>query len=280
MPRKISRMRGHEPVPFVVNEGARLFWTEQGSGPPVLLIMGLSFTHEMWYRVIPAIVPHFRAIMFDNRGMGRSDVPRGPYSIAQMARDAAAVLDAAGVTKAHILGASMGGMIAQELAFRNPDRVESLMLACTSYSGLFARWPDLRRLPRPVPWTRASRTERENALIPLLYADGTPRARIEEDFQIRMQCRWTSKGFLNQFAGILLWNSYRWLPRLEVPTLVLHGEQDCLIPVANGKVIAARIPRAELCAIPDAGHILMTDQPEACTAAVARFLEPWLSRVD
>jgi pimeloyl-ACP methyl ester carboxylesterase len=261
-------------MPFVENEGARLFWTEQGSGPPVLLIMGLSFTHEMWYRVIPAIVPHFRAIMFDNRGMGRSDVPRGPYSIAQMARDAVAVLDAAGVSSAHILGASMGGMIAQELALRYPNRAESLLLACTSYSGLFARWPDLRRLPRPIPWTRASRTERESALIPLLYADGTPRSRIEEDFQIRMQCCWTSKGFLNQFAGILLWNSYRRLPQLTVPTLVVHGEQDRLVPVANGRVIAARIPGAELCVVRDAGHILMTDQPEACIEAVAKFLRP------
>src|ERR1700739_2778868 len=100
-------------MPYTENEGACLYWTEVGSGPPVLLIMGLSFTHEMWFRILPSLAERHRVILFDNRGMGRSSVARGPYSIAQMARDAPAVLRAAGVSSAHIIGASMGGMIAQ-----------------------------------------------------------------------------------------------------------------------------------------------------------------------
>src|ERR1700759_3679341 len=107
-------------MPYITNEGAELYWTSHGSGTPVLLIMGLSFTHEMWFRILPSLAERYRVILFDNRGMGRSSVPGGPYSIPQMARDAAAVLRAAGASAAHVMGASMGGMIAQELALRQP----------------------------------------------------------------------------------------------------------------------------------------------------------------
>src|SRR5437764_6088044 len=100
-------------MPYLVNAGTQLYWKDYGSGPPLLMIMGLSFTHEMWFRVLPSLGSQYRVIVFDNRGMGRSDVPRGPYPIGRMARDAYAVLQAAGVEAAHVLGASMGGMIAQ-----------------------------------------------------------------------------------------------------------------------------------------------------------------------
>src|SRR5438045_7495714 len=100
-------------MPYLVNAGTQLYWKDYGSGPPVLLIMGLSFTHEMWFRVLPALKPHYRVIVFDNRGMGRSEVPKGFYSIPKMATDARAILKAADVAAADVIGASMGGMIAQ-----------------------------------------------------------------------------------------------------------------------------------------------------------------------
>jgi pimeloyl-ACP methyl ester carboxylesterase len=258
-------------VSYIYQHGTRLYWDEAGSGPPILLIMGLSFTHEMWARVLPSLTPHYRAIVFDNRGMGRSDVPPGPYSIRQMADDAAAVLDAAGVSGAHIVGASMGGMIAQELALRYPDRVLSLTLGCTSYSGLFARWPHLRFLPRQAPWSAFER--RERALRRLLYADTTPEERIEEDVRLRCQCNWSYRGFFNQFLAILRWTSYYRLPRVRVPTLVMHGDQDHLIPMANGRTVASRIPGARFQPIRNAGHILTTDQPERCVQAMLEFLD-------
>jgi 3-oxoadipate enol-lactonase len=257
-------------MPYAENDGARLYWTEKGSGPPVLLIMGLSFTHEMWHRTLPALAG-YRAILFDNRGMGRSSVPHGPYSIRQMARDAHAVLSAAGVSSAHIIGASMGGMIAQELALLHPQRVRSLLLACTSYSGLFARWPDVR-CGRWLVGSKATREEQERSLANLLYAASTPMSRIHEDIRIRCACTWSRKGFLNQFAGILLWNSYPRLPRIIVPTMVIHGDQDHLIPLQNGKIVAKRIPGARFQLVRNAGHILMTDQPEFCGYALSEFL--------
>jgi pimeloyl-ACP methyl ester carboxylesterase len=255
---------------YVDNEGARLYWTEKGSGPPVLLIMGLSFTHEMWYRTLPAL-GGYRAILFDNRGMGRSSVPKGPYFIRQMARDAHAVLSAAGVSSAHVIGASMGGMIAQELALLFPQRVRSLILACTSYSGVFARWPDFR-CGQWLVGAKGSREERERTLANLLYAPTTPMGRIHEDIRTRCACLWSQNGFLNQFVAILLWNAYWRLPSISAPTLVIHGDQDRLIPLQNGRVVARRIPGARFQLIQDAGHILTTDQPEICHEILTRFL--------
>lgn len=258
-------------MPYIENERARLYWTEKGSGPPVLLIMGLSFTHEMWFRTLPALVG-YRAILFDNRGMGRSSIPSGPYSIRQMARDAQAVLRAAGVNSAHILGASMGGMIAQELALLYPESVHSLVLACTSFSGMFGKWPDFRRTPRWSPWTKVTSEEREYSLRHLLHADSAPMDRIEEDIRIRLACNRSQKGFFYQFAGILMWNAYTRLPKINAPTLVIHGDQDRLIPPVNGRIVAERIPGARFELVHDAGHILTTDQPELCQNLLMQFL--------
>jgi 3-oxoadipate enol-lactonase len=258
-------------MPYATNEGARIYWREEGKGPPVLLIMGLSFTHEMWYRIMPALGGRYRTILFDNRGMGRSGVPRGPYTIRRLASDARAVLDGAGVESAHVIGASMGGMIAQELALRHPGRVRSLMLGCTTSRGLLGKWPEFRYGPRQ--WRTESREARERSLRKLLYADTTPAGRIEEDLRVRCACTWCYKGFLNQFAGILMWSAYRRLPRINAPTLVVHGDQDRLVPPENGRIIASRIPAARFQLIRDAGHILITDQPEACVEAICGFLK-------
>jgi 3-oxoadipate enol-lactonase len=259
-------------MPYVVSRGAKIYWDELGSGPPVLLIMGLSFTHEMWFRVLPRLSARYRTIFFDNRGMGRSDVPRGPYRMRLMAQDATAVLDAAGVPAAHIIGASMGGMIAQELALRHPHRVLSLMLGCTSYGGLLARWPSLAHAPRTMPMGESAQMSREAALIPLLYSPSTPPELIQEDLRVRAQCGWTYRGFWGQFGGILMWNSYRRLPRITAPTLVVHGADDRLVPPENGRVVANRIPGARFELLPKAGHILLTDQLDACVALMLEFL--------
>lgn len=256
-------------MPHIENEGAEIYWHSHGNGPPVLLIMGLSFTHEMWFRILPSLIGSYRVILFDNRGMGRSSVPAGPYSIGKMARDAAAVLKAAEIPAAHVVGASMGGMIAQELALTHPGQVQSLTLACTSHSGLFGRWPDFSKVPKRPGKTRE---ERERAVIQLLYADSTPIQLIEEDIRIRAGCRWSNKGFLNQFAGILLWSAYLRLPRLRIPTLVVHGDRDRLIPAENGKTLARRIPGAQFELIPNAGHIMTTDQPQLCSEMLLGFL--------
>src|SRR6201997_114229 len=256
---------------FVENQGARIYWDEQGRGEPVLLIMGLGYPSAMWYRIRPALSARYRTIALDNRGAGRSDVPPGPYSIPQMASDAAAVLDAAGVESAHVFGVSMGGMIAQEFALQYPKRVRSLILGCTAAGGPHA----VRAEPKVLEiLMRQGMTpeEAKEAIIPFIYDSGTPRERIDEDMAIRMKWYPTAQGYTSQLQGIMGWEAYSRIAQITAPTMVIHGETDMLIPPANGRLISERIPHAKLVLIPCAGHIFETDQPAAAKRAILGFL--------
>src|SRR5215207_5606229 len=122
-------------MPFAERDGARLYWEEAGSGDPVLLIMGLGMNATGWWRTIPVLAADFRVLAFDNRGVGRSDRPPGPYTVPDLADDAVAVLDAADVERAHVYGISLGGMIAQEVVLRHTDRVRALVLGATTAGG-------------------------------------------------------------------------------------------------------------------------------------------------
>jgi pimeloyl-ACP methyl ester carboxylesterase len=262
-------------VPYAIHNGVRLYWEEHGDGPPLLLIMGLSFTLDMWHRVTPEFSKDYHVILLDNRGVGRSDVPPGRYSIGVMAEDALAVLDAAGVTEpALVLGASMGGMIAQELTLRHPERVQALVLGCTACGPMFrAAWPELEWSPGVWHWVSTRGESRERALIRLLYADTTPLERIEEDIRIRLMCQPPVHAVLRQLAGVLSWSSYNRLPQIQVPTLVVHGDQDHVLPPANGRMVASRIQNSEFVLLPQTGHIITTDQPELSLRVVKGFLE-------
>jgi len=255
---------------FVENQGAKIYWDEQGSGEPLLLIMGLSYPSYMWHRSRPVLAERYRTIALDNRGVGQSDAPPGVYSIALMASDAAAVLDAAGVESAHIFGVSMGGMIAQEFALQYPKRVRSLILGCTTASGphaVQAKPAVLQTLMR-----QDMTPESKEAIIPFIYDAATPRERIDEDMAIRMRWYPTPQGYAGQLQGLLGWEAYSRIAHITAPTLVIHGETDRLIPPANASLIAERIPGAKLALIPHASHIFETDQPGAARNALLEFL--------
>ena len=258
-------------VAFVQNQGARIYWDEQGSGEPLLLIMGLGYPSAMWHRSRPLLAKQYRTIALDNRGSGQSNVPPGPYPIPLMASDAAAVLDAAGVDKAHVFGISMGGMISQEFALQYPNRVRSLILGCTAAGG-----PTAVRAGDEVNKVLMSRDltpeQMAQAMRPYIYDSQTPADRIEEDLAVRRQWFPRPEGYAAQLQGILAWESYSRLPQIKAPTLVIHGDSDQLIPAGNGKLIAQRIPGAELVLLPHASHIFATDQPEAAHKAVLKFL--------
>src|SRR5271156_2834209 len=182
---------------FVENEGARIYWDEQGAGEALLLVMGLSYPSYMWYRTRPLLAKNYRTIAFDNRGIGQSDVPDGVYPIALMASDAAAVLDAAGVERAHVFGTSMGGMIAQEFALQYPKRVRSLILGCTSPGGPNAA-PTAPEALQALTRRGLSPVEAKEAIIPFIYHRNTPRQRIDEDMAIRMKWYPTLQGYTGQ----------------------------------------------------------------------------------
>jgi len=261
-------------MPYVSNQNVRIYWDEQGQGEPILLIMGLGYSAHMWHRTRPQLAQHFRTIAFDNRGVGRSDTPGGPYPIALMASDAAAVLDAAEVSSAHVFGVSMGGMIAQEFALQYPRRVRSLILGCTAPGGPTA----VRSEPEAVQLLKAraglTPDQAAEAALPFIYDAGTPRERIEEDLAIRRPWFPRSESYLAQSQGILLWESYSRLTQISVPTLVIHCENDRLVPAGNGTLIADHIPGARLVLIPHAGHIFLTDQPKMAHDAILNFLNP------
>lgn len=256
---------------FVQNQGAKIYWDDEGKGSPILLIMGLGWPSYLWHRTRPILSALFRSIALDNRGVGQSDVPPGPYPIALMASDAAAVLDAAGVERAHIFGLSMGGMIAQEFALQYPNRVQSLTLGCTSPGGTRAVLAE--PAATQLLFSRGlSPEEFSKAINPFIYDSGTPQERIEQDFVLRKRWYPRPEAYIAQLQGILAWEAYTRLPQISAPTLVIHSESDRLIPPANGKIIAERIPGSKLVMIPYASHILSTDQPEAVHHAVLEFL--------
>jgi pimeloyl-ACP methyl ester carboxylesterase len=259
-------------MPFVEGAEARVWWEEHGRGAPLLLIQGLGFPSSMWYRVLPGLAEAHRVLVFDNRGVGRTGVPAGPYPVEAMAGDAARVLDAAGVDRAHVLGISLGGLIAQELALSHTERLESLILAATHPGG-----PDTVLPPPDVLQLLYSRNdlspeESIRATIPVAYADTTDPALIDEDVAARLRDPTSPDGYMNQLLGGMAYpGALARLRDLTVPTLCLHGTEDRLVPPANSETLAGAIPNARLEWVPGAAHMLFTDAPERFVKAIVDF---------
>jgi 3-oxoadipate enol-lactonase len=257
---------------FVENQGARIYWDEQGQGEPVLLIMGLAYPSQMWYRTRPLLVSRYRTVALDNRGIGLSDVPPGPYPIALMASDAKAVMDAAGIESAHVFGVSMGGMIAQEFALQYPARVRSLILGCTAAGGATAVRAEPEAIQMLMRREKMSPEQAAEAAVPFIYDPTTLRERIDEDLVIRRPWFPSPEGYAAQLQGIIGWEAYSRLGQIIASTLVIHGESDRLIPPGNATLIAERIPAAKLVMIPHASHLFLTDQTEVSHHAILQFL--------
>jgi 3-oxoadipate enol-lactonase len=263
---------------FVRNQGAKIYWDEQGHGEPILLIMGLGYASVMWYRTRPVLATRYRTLAFDNRGVGRSDMPPGPYLIALMASDAAAVLDAAKEESAHIFGISMGGMIAQEFALKYPHRVRSLILGCTAAGGPTAVRAEPEATRMLMTRDKMTPEQAAEAAAPFIYDSCTPRSLIDEDLAVRRPWFPCPEAYVAQLQGILAWEAYTRLPGIGVPTLVIHGESDRLVPPGNATIIAERIPGAELVTIPHASHLFFTDQPAVAHGHILRFLDAHANR--
>ena len=259
-------------MPYAENRGARIYWGKYGEGSDLLLVQGLGYTTEMWHRVLPALARRHRVIAFDNRGVGRSDVPPGPYPIELMASDAVAVLDAARADSAHVFGISMGGYISQELALQAPDRVRSLVLGCTGCGGREAVLAEQEVLDLLTARASMPAEQGIRVMVPYIYDPATPRERIEEDLAIRLQTYPPEQGYLGQLQGIAGWESCSRLGGLRLPVLVIHGTSDRLVPPANGRRLAEAISGARLLMLPQASHVFFTDQPEATIEAVLGFV--------
>lgn len=257
-------------------DGARISWEADGpkDGPAVLLVMGLAHPAAMWFRLLPALTEGYRVIRLDNRGAGHTgDVPGAPYTVETMTADCLAVLDESGAETAHVMGISMGGLMAQELALTSPERVRSLCLLAT-HPGIPHAVMNPEALALLGRRGELTPEEAAEASVPFNYAPSTPRERIEEDWAVRLPLAATNEGYLAQAAGTSQWDGYDRLDQIVAPTLVVHGELDALVPPANGGILADRIPGAELVTVPMANHLLGTDQPER----VSELLVGWLDR--
>jgi 3-oxoadipate enol-lactonase len=237
--------------------------------------MGLGMNATGWWRTVPVLrAAGMRVLTFDNRGVGRSDRPPGPYTAAAMADDAVAVLDAAEVERAHVYGISLGGMIAQEIALRHPDRLQRLVLGATTPGGSGAtpaddatleffqrrgRMPAEEAVWASVPYNYSARTR-------TLHAD-----RIGQDIRQRLRFPIQPEPYAAQLAAALGHDACDRLAGIVAPTLVVHGEEDVMVPPANGRRLAEVVPDARLLALPGAAHLYPTDEP-AADREIATFL--------
>jgi 3-oxoadipate enol-lactonase len=263
-------------MPFARNGTAKLHWESFGEGPAVLLVAGQGMTADGWWATIPVLEPSFRVIAFDNRDTGGSSRSPWPYSVAQMARDAVAVLDAAGEQRAHVYGISLGSLVAQEVGLRHPDRVRALVLGASSAGGFAAYKPPLSSFAQTFLLRAGAMGPEEAAwaAVPYTYAEKTRRLhpeRIVADIGHRVSSPPEPLAYMHQAAAVAAHDAYERLNQMAAPTLVVHGEQDVFVPPANALVLAERIPGAQLRLWPEAGHMYTIDEPRA-DRDIARFL--------
>lgn len=264
-------------MPYATVNGIRMHYETYGDGDPVLLVSGLGAPAVGWLFQVRDLSPRHHVITFDNRGVGETEMPLElSYTTGEMAEDARALLDHLGIDRAHVVGASMGGTIAMELAIRHPARVRSLTLCCTwaEGDGRFLRAIDSWRTLAP----QLSFEDRfRHLLFPWLYspaflgdsarvADGVKRA-LAYPFPTR------ADAIERQGRGLLEWNGTRLreLSKLDTPTLVLVGKDDVLTPPAFSRRLAALIPNAKLKLLPG-GHAFFIEEVERFNRAVLTFL--------
>ena len=254
----------------------RLHVEEQGSGFPLLLIQGLGYAVWAWRHQLAAFAAHHRVVAFDNRGAGRSGKPPGPYSIADLADDAARVLDERELSRADVLGLSMGGYVAQALALARPDLVERLVLVSTSPGGPEA-------LPQPAATSEAWAAARglapeefARATAPYSFAPGWTERHPDEYESLlasRLEFPTPPECWAAQYAACEDFLA-RNLPVDEIaaPTLVVHGDLDRVVDPANGALLARRVPGARLVRFPDCGHLVPLEAPERFNEIVLEHL--------
>jgi 3-oxoadipate enol-lactonase len=261
-------------VSIARNGAVEIYYESAGGGSPLVLIMGLGMTATGWWRTVPVLAEEFTVLSFDNRGVGRSSRPPGSYSCEQMAGDAIAVLDAAGFETAHVYGVSLGGMVAQELALRWPERVRGLVLAATTHGGSHAIAPDRATLEFFHRRGQMPAEEAVWASVPYNYGARTRNFhgdRIAADIAERLRFPIEREPYLAQLAAALGHDTSERLAAINAPTLIVHGTDDRMVAPGNARLLAQRIAGAQLQLWKEAGHLFFTDEPRA-DRAIAAFL--------
>lgn len=253
-------------------DGTGIAWSERGAGPPLLLIHGLGYASWGWEPVLGPLAERFRVLTFDNRGIGGSGRPPGPYTTRMLAEDAAAVLDAAGVDRAHVVGTSLGGMVAQELALRRPDRVDRLVLACTTAGGA-GSYPmpehTIRLITQP---TDLPREERFRVFVRNALSEPYDEAVVERITALRLEEAQPLEAWQAQAAAGMAHDALDRVERIVAPTLVVAGTADEVVDVRNSALLADRIGGARLERFEGCGHLFFWQEPDRFVRLVTEFL--------
>ncbi len=262
-------------MPFCQVNGLRMHYRIVGQGPPLVLIMGLSGDLSWWDLLAPELEEDFRLLLFDNRGAGLTDKPEERYTIPLFASDTVGLMAALGISKAHIFGVSMGGMIAQELVLRYPDRVDRLVLGCT-HAGASAFTMPSAEAVRTMTLTRGKSLEeiaQQNTT--LLFGPAFRQKHpdlMETMIQRTVQNPTPRKPFTQQFWAALGHDCYDRLPEIRKPTLILTGDADALIPPENAETLQARIPGSKRVVLRGAGHVFFIENPAETAKALKEHL--------
>lgn len=260
--------------------GIEIYYETSGSGEPLVLISGLGYPAWEWHRMVPYLSEHFQVITFDNRGVGQTESPAGPYSASMLAADTAGLLDALGIKKAVVAGHSMGGFIAQAMALEFPQKIEKLVLCSTNFGG-----------PHHVPIT-------QEAMIVLMDMTSDPVTRFKNGLAVS-----TAPGFAERHPEIIQsWLEWRLanpvnvagyqsqlaiglgllseaaafenkLHNITVPTLIMFGAHDKVVPPANADLLAQKIPHSQVMILPDAGHFFSMEVPEEASRGIIKFVQ-------
>lgn len=265
-------------MPKIKSNQIELYYETHGAGQPLVLISGLGYSSWQWHKMVPFLAKHFQAVTFDNRGVGQSDKPAGPYTAQMLAADTVGLLDALGIEKAIIVGHSMGGFIAQAMALDFAQRISKLILCSTNFGG-----------PRHVPVTPEALkvltdvtsdalTRFKNGLAVSTapgWSERNPEM-IEEWIKWRVANPIEPVHYQAQLAiGLALLPEAAAfetkLPEISVPTLILFGAHDKVVPPANADLLAKQIAGSQTRILPDAGHFFPIEVPEAAAHVIIQF---------
>jgi len=248
-------------------------------GFPLVMIMGLSANKDWWPpQLVRKLSEKYKVVLFDNRGAGRSDKPDAPYTIRMLADDAVGLMDALGIERAHIFGVSMGGMIAQEIAINYPERVEKLILGCTT-CGAGRMVPPSQEVLRMLTRTRAEMNPEEYArkyVAPLLFTKETLEKRpdiVETFVKSYSIAPIPDFSYRRQLEAVLAHNACDRLHMIKAPTLILHGKKDILVPPENANILAELIPNSKVVIFENATHAFIAEALEETCSAILEFLE-------
>ena len=260
---------------FANSNGTNIYYQIRGEGEPLVLLMGFGADGNVWEKHVAEYQKHFQCILLDNRGVGRSDQPEGPYTTAMMAADTIAVMDHAGVRKARVAGISMGGAIAQELALNYPDRVEKLVLIST--------WPRFNNYAKTVYQNliKLRRTSKPGDFMELLqlwiyappfYEKGLKELKEGQAGAAANENPQTQNGFEGQLHACMNHDTVDRLHQISVPTLITVGDMDIFTPPAFSQILHEKIKGSIYVSFPEGGHVHHWEDLERFNRVTTEFL--------